>query len=394
MLRELDSPIRIRTVSARDRVAAGAEPATVLESLIATPDGEEPFTPAELFGNVLTMLPAGEDTTASAIAWTLHHLAAGPTAQQRLRAEAVVAFGDGLPAGAADIRGLALAGAAVREARRAPEPSLNRFCKWPSSGPGETGRDMNSRPIVAAVPTPVRGSGHDRPGFSATIHRGVSAVPVTTRPYTQEMVLIHRVFRREAAQLLRLVSATASGDVARARRLGQWTREYIGGLHHHHATEDALIWPLLQERVVLHRELVDRMETQHHALDATLNEITARLAAWEESAGETERDLLADSVADHRRVLLEHLHDEEELVMPLVEEYLEPDEWERVGKAGLENLPKDKVFLALGAILEEATDEERAFFLAKVPTAGRVLWKLVGQRQYRRRMAALRGGLQ
>jgi hemerythrin-like domain-containing protein len=219
-------------------------------------------------------------------------------------------------------------------------------------------------------------------------------VPVTTTPYTQEMVLIHRVFRREAAQLLRFVSATATGDVARARRLGQWTREYIGGLHHHHATEDSLIWPLLHERVTLHQELVDRMEMQHHALDATLAEVTGRLTAWEESAAEIDRFLLADSIADHQRVLLEHLHDEEELVMPLVEEHLDPAEWEKVGKAGLENLPKEKVFLALGAILEEATDEERAFFMAKVPVAGRLLWKLVGQRQYRRQMAALRGGAQ
>ncbi|WP_433790583.1 hemerythrin domain-containing protein [Actinoplanes sp. CA-252034] len=219
-------------------------------------------------------------------------------------------------------------------------------------------------------------------------------MPVTTTPYTREMVMIHRVFRREAAQLLRFVSATGTGDVARARRLGRWTREYIGGLHHHHATEDALIWPLLHQRVTVHQELVDRMEMQHHALDATLAEVTTRLGAWEESAGETDRDLLADSIADHQRVLLEHLGDEEDLVMPLVEEHLDPEEWEKVGKAGLENLPKEKVFLALGAILEEATDEERAFFLAKVPAAGRMLWKLVGQRQYRRQMAALRGGTQ
>jgi hemerythrin-like domain-containing protein len=208
------------------------------------------------------------------------------------------------------------------------------------------------------------------------------------------MVLIHRVFRREAAQLLRFVSATATGDVVRARRLGRWAREYIGGLHHHHATEDELIWPLLHERVTVYRELVDRMEMQHQALDATVSEIAGRLTAWEESAAEIDRFLLADSIADHQRVLLEHLHDEEDLVMPLVEEHLDPAEWAKVGRAGLENLPKEKVFLALGAILEEATDEERAFFMAKVPVAGRLLWKLVGQRQYRRRMAALRGGVQ
>ncbi|MEU8665118.1 hypothetical protein [Actinoplanes philippinensis] len=135
-------------------------------------------------------------------------------------------------------------------------------------------------------------------------------MPVTTTPYTREMVMIHRVFRREAAQLRRFVSTTGTGDVARARRLGQWTREYIGGLHH------------------------------HHALDAALADVTARLGAREETAGETERDLMADSVADHQRVLLEHLLDEEQ----------------------------------------------------QQQSPGRVLWKVFGQRQYRRRVAALRGG--
>ncbi|SDT81248.1 hemerythrin domain-containing protein [Actinoplanes derwentensis] len=218
-------------------------------------------------------------------------------------------------------------------------------------------------------------------------------MPVTTTPYTREMVMIHRVFRREAAQLLRFVSAAEAGDVARARRLARWVREYIGGLHHHHACEDELIWPLLHQRARLHSELVDRMEMQHQALDATLAEVERRLSRWEEAADEDDRTALADAVADHQEVLLEHLYDEEDLVMPMVEEHLTEAEWERVGRAGLENLPKEKVFLALGAILEDATDDERAFFLAKVPPAGRLLWKLVGQRQYRRQMSALRGGV-
>ncbi|WP_433790582.1 cytochrome P450 [Actinoplanes sp. CA-252034] len=118
MLSELDRLIRIRTVAARERMAAGATPRTVLESLVSTPDGEEPFTPAELFGNVLTMLLAGEDTTASAIAWALHHLAADPVAQRRVRAEAVAELGDGLPSTPAEVRGLGFARAAVREALR------------------------------------------------------------------------------------------------------------------------------------------------------------------------------------------------------------------------------------------------------------------------------------
>ncbi|MFC4066917.1 hemerythrin domain-containing protein [Actinoplanes subglobosus] len=206
------------------------------------------------------------------------------------------------------------------------------------------------------------------------------------------MMMIHRVFRREAAHLHRFVRATAPGNLDRARQLSRYGREYIAGLHHHHATEDALIWPLLHERARLHHELVDRMEMQHEALDVTLTAVEERLSAWELTAEATDRDAAADSVEEHLRVLLEHIDDEEQLVMPMVEQYLTGEEWERVGRAGMENLPKEKVLVALGAILEEADDEERRFFLAKVPLAGRVLWRLVGRRQYARQMALLRDG--
>ncbi|WP_433825581.1 cytochrome P450 [Actinoplanes sp. CA-015351] len=114
MLRELDEVLIERTVAARAHMATGATPSTVLESLVATPPDDEPFTPAELFGNVLTMLLAGEDTTASTIAWTLHHLAGSPADQEKIRAE--VSFD--IPRTPRDLRGLAHASAASREALR------------------------------------------------------------------------------------------------------------------------------------------------------------------------------------------------------------------------------------------------------------------------------------
>ncbi len=216
-------------------------------------------------------------------------------------------------------------------------------------------------------------------------------MPGTSTPYTQEMVMIHRVFRREAAQLGQFVGAVRTGDVARARQLAGVVREYIGGLHHHHSGEDELIWPLLHERAKLHDDVVTLMEKQHEALDGTLTDIQQVLPRWEAAAEAPDRDDLVAALAEHRRILEEHLADEENLVMPLVEEHLSYPEWDLVGKNGLEGLPKDRVFLALGAILEDASPEERAEFMKKVPLAGRIAWKLIGQRQYRTWRAAVRG---
>ncbi|MFI5926581.1 hemerythrin domain-containing protein [Micromonospora sp. NPDC051543] len=215
-------------------------------------------------------------------------------------------------------------------------------------------------------------------------------MPVSSKPYTHEMVIIHRVFRREATVLERLVASAGVGDVARAAQLTAAIREYVGGLHHHHHLEDELIWPLLRERAGLHTDLVTRMEKQHGQLDTSLQAIDALLPQWEGQASAEVRDDVAASLASHRAVLVEHLDEEEEQIIPLIAEHLSVDEWNLVGRRGLEAVPRNKVMHALGAILEDATPDERRYFLAKVPAIGRVMWRLVGERQYRQRMSRLR----
>lgn len=79
---------------ARARLAenpgAAERPATLLESMIVATDDEEakePFTDDEVYGNVVTMLLAGEDTTAITIAWMLYYLALHPEVAERARHE-------------------------------------------------------------------------------------------------------------------------------------------------------------------------------------------------------------------------------------------------------------------------------------------------------------------
>lgn len=87
-----------------------------------------------------------------------------------------------------------------------------------------------------------------------------NAAPAMTP--TQEMALIHRLFRRESQNLLRFVSGAGDTDVARARQLARAVDDYILGLHHHHRAEDELIWPKLHDRAEVHDDLVQRMEAQ------------------------------------------------------------------------------------------------------------------------------------
>ncbi|GAB7037199.1 MULTISPECIES: cytochrome P450 [Catenuloplanes] len=118
-MREVDALVRDRYAHARTRMATGAKPATFLEALVAPLRDEPAFTHDELVGNVLTMMLAGQDTISSTIAWTLHHLAGDPGAQERVRAEASTALGaSGPPDGPAALRGLRFTDAAIQESLR------------------------------------------------------------------------------------------------------------------------------------------------------------------------------------------------------------------------------------------------------------------------------------
>ena len=87
---------------ARARLAEHPElrlkPSNMLEAMVAARD--EPgsgFTDDDLTGNVMTILVAGEDTTANTIAWLLYFLAINPGAAAKVVAEADAVVGNAPP---------------------------------------------------------------------------------------------------------------------------------------------------------------------------------------------------------------------------------------------------------------------------------------------------------
>ena len=85
--------------SARAQLEARPElrerPENLLQSLLAAADADSRFGEREVVDNVLTMLLAGEDTTANTLAWALYFLAGHPQVQERIAAEVA----DTLPGG-------------------------------------------------------------------------------------------------------------------------------------------------------------------------------------------------------------------------------------------------------------------------------------------------------
>jgi|KBSMisStandDraft_5_1062788.scaffolds.fasta_scaffold29366_5 cytochrome P450 len=103
--RELDDSVAAIGVAIRDFVAAArkrledparrAAPENLLEAMIvAADDPQSGITPGEIHGNVLTMLLAGEDTTANSLAWAIWLLSKHPECLARARAEVDAEVGD------------------------------------------------------------------------------------------------------------------------------------------------------------------------------------------------------------------------------------------------------------------------------------------------------------
>lgn len=211
------------------------------------------------------------------------------------------------------------------------------------------------------------------------------------RPDTHEMVVVHRVFRREFHLLADLVGRVGEGNTARARELAEHATDLVGGLHHHHHTEDELLWPPLLREVRPHADLVRRMENQHRELAAILTEIGQLLAVWAADARAADRDRLVDQLRKALLVLDQHLSEEEQEILPLVREHLTVAQWNAVGKRGAEAFDdKKKRLIFLGMVLEDCSPAEERDFLTRLPGPVRLLWRFVGRRQYAAYVARIR----
>ena len=92
-LAELRAWLGDLVVAARARLAAepgrAEKPSNFLEAMLSARDDEgRPFSDDVIFGNLMTMLLAGEDTTAYTLGWAVHLLCDNPEAVTKLRREA------------------------------------------------------------------------------------------------------------------------------------------------------------------------------------------------------------------------------------------------------------------------------------------------------------------
>jgi len=123
-LAELHAWMRTLVAGAQARLAANPtraqSPANFLEAMVAARDEEgKPFDEDVILGNLVTMLVAGEDTTAYTLAWAVHHLCDEPGAVEGLVREVASVMGrEALPDSFETANRLVYAAAVANETMR------------------------------------------------------------------------------------------------------------------------------------------------------------------------------------------------------------------------------------------------------------------------------------
>lgn len=114
------------------------------------------------------------------------------------------------------------------------------------------------------------------------------------------------------------------------------------------------------------------------------------LQQWRATGEAAKRDRAADLFKELNVPLDEHLREEEQRILPLVEENISPDEWAALGKEGQAAIAMDKKVLMLRSMLAHEGPYTARFY-ASLPLPVRVLYRLRGRRAYDRYMATLSG---
>jgi len=209
---------------------------------------------------------------------------------------------------------------------------------------------------------------------------------------TRDMLVVHDSIRRQFGQAPALVRGVAAGDTRRAAVVADHVDLLGALLHHHHAGEDRLLWPVLQPRVPADvAATVARMESQHEGIAEAQASVTTHVVAWRTGAGEADREALAAALEDLLGQITEHLAAEEQHILPLAAEHMTAAEWQRLGEEGMAGLPRKQLPLVFGMVMYDADPEVIRGILAHAPLVPRLLMPHLGPRVYSRYARRLHG---
>jgi hemerythrin-like domain-containing protein len=218
------------------------------------------------------------------------------------------------------------------------------------------------------------------------------SVPERALVDVRDMIVVHTALLREFRLLPAAVRHTPPGDRKRVAAVAHHLRFLSELLHHHHAGEDALLWPKLRERTTeASSRLIDRVEAQHIDIDVALRRVGAACDDWADKPDAARREELAVRLSALHEVLRDHLDLEERALLPLAAALLTEDEWHAIGKAAAAATPKRSLPLLFGMFAYEGDPPVITGMLRSAPPLPRLLLPRVAAGSYARRCRHIHG---
>ena len=208
----------------------------------------------------------------------------------------------------------------------------------------------------------------------------------------RDMAIVHKTFRRAFEESAQLVLTNPTPSAQRVTFLADHIDFVIGVLHHHHESEDLLLYPLLAERAKDQLAMVDEVGHQHVEVNGAIDAVTQSCAAWRSAPSADTGKQLAAALDDLNTVLQPHLDDEEQKVVPLAAVTLTQEEWTAMGDQAQAGIPKNMLPVAFGLLLEPLGDTDKAYMKGHLPTPIRLLFPLLIQRPWNLYAERLRHG--
>jgi hemerythrin-like domain-containing protein len=216
----------------------------------------------------------------------------------------------------------------------------------------------------------------------------MNAQPIDVR----DMRIVHETFRRAYSEGAELVRANPTPSPQRVDFLADHLEFGLMMLHNHHESEDEILYPLLLKRAPEQAPDTERIEHQHKEVAGAIEAASAAGREWRRSPSPETGEALALSLEALNAALQPHLDDEEQTVVPLAARTLTEAEWESVGEHSRAGIPKDKMSIAFGMLLEPLNEDDRNFMKKGLPAPVRLLYPILIDRPWRKYRDTLRNG--
>jgi hemerythrin-like domain-containing protein len=186
----------------------------------------------------------------------------------------------------------------------------------------------------------------------------------------REMQVVHTMFRREFGNLPSLIQAASTSE--RARAVADHLALIADALHHHHRSEDDVIWPLLERRAGKSVETqVQTMENQHGELSRCLEKLSNSIREWVSGAATTDGSVPARTASRFAELLDEHMAAEEKLVVPFMERHITAAEMDAMVQEATPTGDLAALSLTLGMLMYEGGAESVERPLGRLPADAR-----------------------